>query len=60
MSKDGITDFSEIDLYVTCEPCIMCAHALAIINIRKVYFGCYNPRFGGNGSILNVHKGIYD
>jgi len=43
------------DLYVTCEPCIMCAAALARLGIKKVYFGCYNERFGGNGSILSVH-----
>jgi tRNA-specific adenosine deaminase 2 len=44
------------DLYVTCEPCIMCASALARIAIRKVYFGCYNEKFGGNGSILSLHN----
>ena len=44
------------DLYVTCEPCIMCAAALSKLAIRRVYFGCYNERFGGNGSILSVHK----
>ena len=25
-------------------------------NIKKVYFGCSNERFGGTGSVLNVHK----
>lgn len=47
---------SESELYVTCEPCIMCAAALKRMKIRKVYFGCRNDRFGGNGSILQVHK----
>ena len=47
--------FTMCDLYVTCEPCIMCAAALAKIGIRRVYFGCHNDRFGGNGSILSVH-----
>lgn len=42
--------------YVTCEPCIMCAAALGKLNIKKVYFGCSNERFGGTGSVLNVHK----
>ncbi|CAG9328916.1 TAD2 [Blepharisma stoltei] len=50
----------ECELYVTCEPCIMCASALEIIGIKKVYFGCYNERFGGNGSILSVHEGKYE
>jgi tRNA-specific adenosine deaminase 2 len=47
--------FSDCDLYVTCEPCIMCAAAIAKMKIKSVYFGCGNDRFGGNGSILSVH-----
>ena len=43
-------------LYVTCEPCIMCAALLGKIGVKKVYFGCMNDRFGGNGSILSVHN----
>lgn len=46
---------SRCDLYVTCEPCIMCAAALRRLGIKTVYFGCSNDRFGGNGSILSVH-----
>jgi tRNA-specific adenosine deaminase 2 len=34
----------------------MCAAALGKLNIKKVYFGCSNERFGGTGSVLNVHK----
>ncbi|KAG6552590.1 hypothetical protein Mapa_005790 [Marchantia paleacea] len=44
--------FGGCELYVTCEPCIMCAAALAILGIKKVYYGCANHRFGGCGSIL--------
>jgi tRNA-specific adenosine deaminase 2 len=43
-------------LYVTCEPCIMCAAALATVGIRRVVFGCKNDRFGGCGSLLHLHK----
>lgn len=43
------------DLYVTCEPCIMCAGALSLLGFRSVTFGCPNDKFGGNGSILSVH-----
>ena len=43
-----------LTLYVTCEPCIMCAHALNIVGIKKVVFGCHNDKFGGNGSILTL------
>ncbi|BBN14773.1 tRNA-specific adenosine deaminase 2 [Marchantia polymorpha subsp. ruderalis] len=51
--KEQLTKkFGECELYVTCEPCIMCAAALAILGIKKVYYGCGNDRFGGCGSIL--------
>ena len=46
----------ETDLYVTVEPCIMCASALRQYRIRKVYFGCKNDRFGGTGGVLNIHS----
>lgn len=49
------TDLSNCILYVTCEPCIMCAAALSMLRIKAVYFGCHNDRFGGNGSILSVN-----
>lgn len=49
--------FQYCDLYVTCEPCIMCASALSLMNIGNVYFGCKNERFGGCGSLLNLHLG---
>lgn len=42
-------------LYVTVEPCIMCASALRQMGIRAVYFGCANERFGGCGSVLGVN-----
>lgn len=44
------------ELFVTCEPCIMCAAALSRLGVKRVVFGCLNERFGGNGSILNVHE----
>ena len=44
------------DLYVTCEPCIMCAAAIATVGIRRVVYGCRNDRFGGCGSLLNLHR----
>ena len=47
---------AECDVYVTCEPCIMCAGALALVRVRRVVFGCRNDRFGGCGSILSVHQ----
>lgn len=49
--------FQYCDLYVTCEPCIMCAAALSLMNIGRVFFGCKNERFGGCGSLMNLHLG---
>lgn len=48
--------FKATDLYVTVEPCIMCASALRQYGIRAVYFGCYNERFGGTGGVLTIQK----
>ncbi|KFY08832.1 hypothetical protein V492_05878 [Pseudogymnoascus sp. VKM F-4246] len=46
---------TECDLYVTVEPCVMCASLLRQFGIRKVYFGAANDRFGGTGGVLNIH-----
>ncbi|XP_006834674.1 PREDICTED: tRNA-specific adenosine deaminase 2 [Chrysochloris asiatica] len=46
--------FARTALYVTVEPCIMCAAALRLLKIPLVVYGCRNERFGGCGSVLNV------
>lgn len=38
---------SDCDLYVTLEPCPMCAHAISLTRIRRLYFGAYDPKGGG-------------
>lgn len=43
-------------LYVTIEPCLMCASALRQIGIQRVVFGAGNERFGGNGTVLPIHS----
>ncbi|CAK9440357.1 uncharacterized protein LODBEIA_P44570 [Lodderomyces beijingensis] len=50
------TNFQELTLYVTVEPCIMCASYLRQLHFGKVVFGCGNDRFGGAGTILSVHN----
>lgn len=35
------------DLYVTLEPCPMCAAAIALARLRRLYFGAYDPKGGG-------------
>ncbi|MCU7612056.1 nucleoside deaminase [Anaplasma capra] len=35
------------DMYVTLEPCVMCAYAISLSRIRRLYFGAYNVKCGG-------------
>jgi tRNA(adenine34) deaminase len=44
----------DCDLYVTKEPCPMCAGAIVHTRIRRLIFGCPDPRGGAAGSILNL------
>lgn len=48
--------FSKSHLYVTVEPCIMCASALEQLKVPVIIYGCQNERFGGCSSVLNVFK----
>ena len=41
-------------LYVTLEPCVMCAGAIVQARIARVVFGAHDPRAGAAGSVLNV------
>src|SRR5947199_8672940 len=45
---------TDCDLYVTKEPCVMCAGALVHARVRRLVFGCADDRAGAAGSILNV------
>lgn len=45
---------TECDLYVTKEPCAMCAGALVHTRIRRVIFGCADPIAGAVGSVINL------
>lgn len=38
---------ADCDLYVTLEPCAMCAAAISLARIRRLYFGAYDPKGGG-------------
>lgn len=42
------------EMYVTLEPCQMCAGAIVQSRIKKVYIGCMNPKAGCAGSVLNL------
>jgi len=45
--KVGSQRLGACDLYVTLEPCPMCATALSFARIRRLYFGAYDPKGGG-------------
>ncbi|MBS0579726.1 MAG: tRNA adenosine(34) deaminase TadA [Proteobacteria bacterium] len=51
LSSYRLTDTT---LYVTLEPCVMCAAALVHARVRRVVFGAWDPRAGGAGSIANI------
>lgn len=38
---------ADCDLYVSLEPCAMCAAAISLARIRRLYFGAYDPKGGG-------------
>ena len=58
ISELKMDDMSSIDLYVTVEPCVMCASALSLVGIKHVYFGCFNDRFGGCSSVYSIHEDL--
>lgn len=41
-------------LYVTLEPCPMCAGAIILARIPEVYFGAYDPKAGACGTLMNL------
>ena len=43
----GLKLLAGCDLYVTLEPCAMCAAAIGLSRIRRLYFGAYDPKGGG-------------
>ncbi|MGB8342625.1 MAG: tRNA adenosine(34) deaminase TadA [Chthoniobacterales bacterium] len=45
---------NDCDLFVTKEPCPMCAGALVHVRMRRVIFGCADPRGGAAGGLLNL------
>lgn len=45
---------NECELFVTKEPCPMCAGAAVHVRLRRVVFGCSDPRGGAAGGLLNL------
>lgn len=55
---DASEVFKNSCLYVTVEPCVMCAGVLRQMNIPLVVYGCANERFGGCKSLIDVASDI--
>jgi len=43
-------------MYVTLEPCLMCAAALVHARVRRLVFGAWDPQFGAAGSLLDAFR----
>ncbi len=53
---------TDCDIYVTLEPCPMCAGAISLCHIRRVYFGAYDVKMGGiehNSRVFSHQDGLY-
>ncbi len=50
----GSWHLEDIDLYVTLEPCPMCAYAMLQSRINRLIFGTPDPKAGAVGSIINI------
>lgn len=48
--------FCMVTVYVTVEPCGMCADALGQLGVARLVYGCSNDRFGGCGSVVDVPR----
>ncbi|BGE83345.1 tRNA adenosine(34) deaminase TadA [Staphylococcus petrasii] len=50
----GSWRLEDCTLYVTLEPCVMCAGAIVMSRIPKVVFGAMDPKGGCSGSLMNL------
>ena len=55
-AEAGVGDWRlvDCDLYVTKEPCVMCAGALIHVRIRRLIFGCADAKSGAAGGMINL------
>lgn len=56
MASLGVKNLQNYSLYVTLEPCAMCATALSHARIGKIYFGAYDEKMGAIDSNLQIYN----
>ena len=54
--KLGAWRLCDCELYVTLEPCPMCAGAVINSRIKRVIFGAFDPKAGAYGSVINLNE----
>lgn len=54
IKKIGYKHLHKCKMYVTLEPCSMCAGAIVLARIPELFFGAYDPKAGASGSVLNL------
>lgn len=54
IKKIGFKNLKDCDLFVTLEPCAMCAGAIVLARLKNVFLGALDSKAGACGSILNV------
>ncbi len=54
--KVGRWGFTGATLYVTLEPCLMCAGAIHLTRVSRVVYGCSDPKAGALGSVYSIHE----
>jgi len=52
----GSYRLTDTTLYVTLEPCVMCAAAIVHARVRRVVFGAWDPKAGAAGSIIDIFR----
>lgn len=57
--KLGTSILDDCEIYVTLEPCPMCAWAILNARISKVYFGAYNTLYGALGTITDLRDYLH-
>lgn len=54
----GVKWLNGVSIYVTIEPCSMCAGALVLARVKEIYYGAKDPKTGACGSVFNIAQSV--